>query len=49
MTIIEIRSAINFGKEAIEKYKKSGEEVPESVYERMMELYEQLAEALSIG
>ena len=49
MTAVEIRAAINFGKEIIEEYKKLGKEVPAFVYERQIELYEKLAEALSIG
>ena len=46
-TIGEIRAAIDFGKKVIEDYKTRGEEVPGWVYERMMQLYEELAENLS--
>lgn len=42
MTLEQIMAAIRFGKEAIEDYKERGMAVPEFVYERMMELYEQL-------
>ena len=49
MTIVEIRAAINFGKEAIEGYKAEGKEVPSFVYDRMFELYEELAQKLSDG
>lgn len=42
MTIEEIKNAINYGKATIKQYKAKGEEVPEWVYERMMELYDEL-------
>lgn len=45
----ELRAAINFGKEIIEEYKASGEQIPRWVTERMLDLYEELVEAISIG
>lgn len=49
MTAVEIRAAINFGMDAIREYKERGEEAPAWVYERVIELYEKLVEAISIG
>ena len=45
MTVIEIGAAIEFGKGLIEECKKNGETVPPYVYERLIELYEQMLEA----
>ena len=42
MTKEEIKAAIDYGKATIKQYKAKGEEVPVWVYERMMELYEEL-------
>lgn len=39
--IMEIEGAIKFGKEAIEEYKNRNEAVPNFVYERIIELYEE--------
>lgn len=47
MTIVEIRSAIAFGKEVIEQYKSRNEEIPSFVYERIIELQEQLISIMS--
>ena len=47
MTVVEIKAAINFGKEIISEYKELGREVPSFVYERQIELYEELEKALS--
>lgn len=44
MTEMEIRAAIKFGREAIEEYKKNGEQVPAFLYDRIIELYEKLTE-----
>lgn len=49
MTPAEIRAAINFGKETIEYYHEQEKVVPRFVYERIIELYEELVKALSIG
>lgn len=49
MTATELRNAINTGKEIIEAYKAEGTEPPTQVYTRMIDLYEKLTEALSIG
>lgn len=47
--ITEIRAAIAFGKEYIEWCKEKGEKPADFAYDRLLELYEELAEALSIG
>ena len=49
MSTQEIRSAIEFGKQTIESYKAGRETVPAWVYERMIELYEQLVENEYLG
>lgn len=49
MTAAEIRAAINFGKETIEYYHQQEKVVPRFVYERIIELYEELVETLSTG
>ena len=38
----ELMGAIAFGKEVIEQYKGRGREVPQFLYERLIELYEQV-------
>lgn len=42
MTKEEVKAAIDYGKATIKQYKADGEEVPTWVYERMIELYEEL-------
>ena len=49
MTVPEIRAAINFGKDAIKEYRDRGQIPPAWIFDRIFELYEMLAEALSIG
>lgn len=49
MTVEEIKAAINFGKEIINEYKKLGREVPSFVYERQIELCEELTNKLENG
>ena len=50
MTVAEIKAAINFGKDTIEAYKKNRNGVvPVFVYDRMIELYEELANKLENG
>lgn len=44
MTIAELRSAINFGKDAVAEYKARNEEVPSFIYDRIIELQEELIE-----
>ena len=41
MNRAELEPAIKWGNELIEEYKKLGREVPEFVYERQLQLYEQ--------
>ena len=45
----KIRAALRFGNDLIEAMKADGRQVPALVFERQIELYEELAEALSIG
>ena len=42
MSIDEIKSAINFGKETIAEFKSRGLEAPEFIYERIIELQDML-------
>lgn len=42
MTKQEIKGAIEYGKSTIEMYKKNGERIPDFVYDRIIELYEEL-------
>lgn len=46
MTVEELRSAINFGKEAVEDYKSRNEEVPNSIYNKIIELQNELIKKL---
>ena len=46
MNITELKSAIKFGMEAINMYKEHNEEIPNWVYERIMELQNELIERL---
>lgn len=39
----EIKKALEFAKEVIEEYKKNGEKVPAFIYEKGIELAEELA------
>ena len=49
MTTAELRVAINFGKNTIAEFESHKEPVPPFLYKRLIELYEQLAENLSLG
>lgn len=49
MTTVELRAAINFGKNTIEEYENRKKAVPSFLYKRLIELYEQLTENLSLG
>lgn len=42
MTIVELKSAIGFGKDMIEEYKERCEDVPSFIYERIIDLQEEL-------
>lgn len=44
MDRVELELAIKWGKELIQEYKGLGREVPEFVYERQLQLYEQLVQ-----
>ena len=46
MTVEELRSAINFGKEAAEDYKLRNEEVPNFIYDKIIELQDELIKKL---
>lgn len=46
MTVEELRDAINFGKEAVEDYKLRNEEVPNSIYDKIIELQDELIKKL---
>ena len=48
MTIEELKAAYKFGKDAIKEYKKRNEKVPEFIYDRMLELSEELIDLLMI-
>ena len=47
MTVEEIKSAIKFGKDAVAEFKKRNEEVPNFIYDRIIELQEALIEKLA--
>lgn len=47
MTAEEIKSAIEFGKDAVAEYKKRNEEIPGFIYDRIIELQDALIEMLS--
>lgn len=49
MTVAEIRAAINFGIEYIEQCKNNNQDPTPWVYDRLIELYEELVEKLNIG
>ena len=48
MTIEELKAAYEFGKDAIKEYKERNEKVPEFIYDRMLELSDQLVDSLMI-
>lgn len=46
MTVEELRNAINFGKEAVKDYKLRNEEVPNFIYNKIIELQDELIKKL---
>ena len=46
MKMNELLSAISFGKNVIEENKRERKDIPEWVYQRQIELYEELVEKL---
>ena len=46
MTVKELREAINFGKEAVARYRREGKPVPDDIIDMLVTLYEQLIDAL---
>ena len=49
LTQVELRAAINFGNNTIEEYENRKKTVPTFLYKRLIELYEELTESLSLG
>lgn len=46
MTVEELRSAINFGKDAVAEYKARNEEVPNFIYDKIIKLQDELIKKL---